>query len=149
MIGLAVLAVTAAGCGGGDEPEALPKAAYAKQANRICADFNRDVAKVAEDTFAGLKSRKDLTADKAREFFDAALPKFDAAIEDLDGLGPPKGDEDTVQAIIDAGKSDSEKVEDAKDDDKAIVALVLGDSVTPKFDKKAKAYGLKACGTGG
>lgn len=150
MTALAVLAVTAAsaGCGGGDDEEALPKAAFVKQGNKICADFNRDVGKVAEDAFAGLKSEKDLTADKAREFFDAALPKYDAAIEDLGDLGPPKGDEDTVQAIIDAGESDSEKIEDAKDDDKKVVALVLGDSVTPEFDKKVKAYGLKACGTG-
>ncbi len=151
MTGFALLAVTAvtAGCGGGDEAEPLPKRAYVKQASKICADFNRDVAKVATKAFAGLRSEKDLTADDARGFFDAALPKFDAAIEDLDDLGPPKGDEDAVQAIVDAGKADSENIEDTKDDDKAIVALVLGDSATPKFDKAAKAYGLKGCGTGG
>ena len=151
MTGLALLAVTvvAAGCGGdgGDEAQALTKADYLKQGNKICTDFNKDVGKDAEKIFAGLQSEKDLTAEKAREFFDVALPKFNAVVEDLDALGPPKGDEETVQAIIDAGKADSLKIDEAEDDDKAILAFVLKDTATPAFDQKADAYGLGVCGT--
>ncbi len=149
MTGLALLAATvvASGCGGGDDAEPLSKRAYVKQGNKVCAGFNKDVGKVAEETFADLKSEKDLTPDKAREFFDAFLPEFDAAVEDLGDLGPPKRDEDTVQGIIDAGKSDSEKIEDAKGDEEAILALLLGNKITPEFDRKAKAYGLRGCGT--
>ena len=151
MTGLALLAAVAVavGCGGGDEEEALSKAEYVKQGNEICADFNQDVGKDAEKAFAGLKSEKDLTPDKAREFFDAALPKFETAVADLDALGPPEGDEDTVKAIIDAGKSDAKKIEEAKDDDEAIRGFVLGESATPEFDQKAEAYGLADCGTQG
>jgi len=146
MAGLALLAVTAAaaGCGGGDEEEALSKADYLKQGNKICAAFDEAAGKEAEKAFAGLESAKEVTPDKAREFFDAALPKFDAAVEDLDALAPPEGDEDTVQAVIDAGKSDSQKITDA--DDEGIVAFITNDSATPEFDQKAEAYGLKDCG---
>ncbi len=149
MTGLALLAATvaAAGCGGGDEEKALSKADYVKQGNKICTDFNEDVNQDAEKVFAGLQSEKDVTAAKAREFFDVALPKFDVVVEDLDALGPPEGDEDTVQAIIDAGKSDSEKIEEGKDDDEAIRGFVIMDTATPEFDQKADAYGLGVCGT--
>lgn len=148
MTGFALLAVTAvaAGCGG-DDDEGLSKADYVKQGNAICKEFEGKVGKDAETAFAGLESENDLTADAAREFFDAALPKFDAAVEELDALEPPKDDEDAVQAMIDAGKSDSKKIEDAKDDDKAITGFVLNESATPEFDQKVEAYGLAECGT--
>jgi len=144
---LALLAVTGAGCGGGDEEEALSKADYVKQGNEICADFNKSVDEDAEKAFSGLNSADEVTPEVAREFFDAALPKFDSAVEDLDALGAPDGDEDTVQAIIDAGKSDSTKIEDAKDDDAAIKKFVTQGSATPEFDKMAEDYGLTQCGT--
>lgn len=144
MTGLALLAL-AVGCGG-DDP--LSKADYVKQGNKICADFEDSVAKDVKKVLGGLRSEKDLTPDKARAFFDTALPKFDAAVEDLDALAPPEGDEDKAQAIIDAGESDSENIEEAKKDDQAIRALVLGEAgATPKFAKEAKAYGLTKCGS--
>ncbi len=149
ITGLALLAVSAlaAGCGGDDEKEALAKPDFVKQGNAICTKFEDSVEKSAEEAFAGLESEKDLTPEIAREFFDDALPKFDQAVEDLDGLGAPDGDEDAVQAIVDAGKSDSSKIADAKDDDEAIESFVLEDSATPEFDKKAEAYGLTDCGS--
>ena len=147
MTGLAVLAATAlaAGCGGDDE-EPLSKAEYVKQGNKICSTFEEEVGKDAEKAFAGMQSEKDLTPDKAREFFDAALPKFNDAVNELDELAPPEGDEDTVQAIIEAGKTDAQKIEDAKEDDDAVIAFVVEDSATPEFDEKARAYGLDSCG---
>lgn len=146
--GLALLAVSAlaAGCGGDDEQEALAKPDFVKQANAICTKFESSVEKSAEAAFAGLESEKDLTPEIAREFFDDALPRFDQAVEDLDGLGAPEGDEDEVQAIVDAGKSDSQKIADAKDGEE-IESFVLEDSATPEFDKKAEAYGLTDCGS--
>ena len=149
MTGLAVVAVAAvaAGCGGGDDEEALSKAEFVTQGNKICTDFNTAVDKDAGKAFAGLESASDVTPDVARKFFDAALPKFDDAVADLDALGAPEGDEDTVQAIIDAGKSDSKAIEDVKDDDAAITKFVTQGSATPDFDKKAEDYGLTECGT--
>jgi len=146
-LALAALAALAAGCGGDD---ALSKADYVKQGNKICADFETSIAKDAKKVLAGLRSEKDLTPDKARAFFDTALPKFDAAVEDLDDLAPPEGDEDKVQAIIDAGKADSKNIAKAKKDDQAIRALLLnvgGAGATPKFAKTVKAYGLTKCGS--
>lgn len=52
-----------------------------------------------------------------------------------------------VLEINESGKSDSKKIEDAKDDDKAITGFVLNESATPEFDQKAEAYGLAECGT--
>jgi len=148
MAGLALLAATAlaAGCGG-DEEEALSKAEYLKQGNKICADFNEDVQKDAQEAFAGLQTADDLTPEKAQEFFDTALPKFEAAIDDLDALGAPEGDEGTVQAIVDAGRNDAQKIEDAEGEE--ITGFVTQESATPDFDKKAEDYGLEECGTQG
>ena len=147
MTGLAVLAATAlaAGCGGEDE-EPLSKAEFVKQGNKNCSTFEEEVGKDAEKAFAGMQSAQDLTPDKAREFFDVALPKFNDAVNELDGLVPPEGDEETVQAIVEAGKTDAQKIEDAKDDDEAIVGFVVENSATPDFDEKARAYGLDSCG---
>ena len=39
------------------------------------------------------------------------------------------------------------KIEEAKDDDEAILAFALKDTATPAFDQKADAYGLGVCGT--
>lgn len=147
MTGLALIAVAgfAAGCGGGDDEEALSKPEFVKQANKVCTDFESTVEKAAEKAFAGLKSATDLTPEKAREFFDAALPEFDKAVDEIEGLAAPEGDEDAVQEIIDAGRSDSQKIEDAEGDE--IKRFVTQDSATPEFDQKAEAYGLKDCGS--
>lgn len=146
MTGIALLAATAlaAGCGGDDE-EAISKADYVKQGNKICADFNASVDKDASKAFAGIASASDVTPEKATQFFDAARPKFDAVVEDLVALGAPQGDEDAVKAIIDAGKADSQKIADA--DGEGLVALVAGNAATPDFDQKAEEYGLKECGS--
>lgn len=148
MTGLALLAGAAvvAGCGGDDEQEALSTADYTKQANAICSKFEGQVSKDAEKAFAGVRSEQDLTGEKAREFFGVALPKFDKSVDELDALGAPKGDEDTVKSLIEAGRSDSKKIEDAKDDDDAIRQFVVRRSATPEFDKQADAFGLKQCG---
>ena len=147
MSGLALLATAAlaAGCGGDDEKEALSKSEYVKQGNAICKKFNTVIEKDAEEAFADIQSRQDLTAEKARAFFDDALPKFDAVVADIDALAPPEGDEDTVKKIVEAGESDSAKIEEA--DDKEVVGFVLSESATPEFDDQAEAYGLTECGT--
>lgn len=142
--GLALLALFAAGCGGDDE-EALSKPEYVKQGNAICAKFNKDIEADTEKAFAGIESEKDLTADVARTFFEGALPKFNAAIDDLKELKAPEGDEETVDKIYEAGEKEADQISDAMEDDAKVKALVTSESVTPEFEKLSKDYGLDTC----
>lgn len=142
-----LLAAFAAGCGGGGDDEALSKPEYVKQANAICADFNKQIEADAEKTFAGLQSEEDLTPDKARTFMESALPKFKSAVEELKALEPPSDDQEAVDKIYAAGDKEADKIEGSLDGDDEVVQLVLGGQVTPEFQKQAKAYGLDTCAT--
>jgi hypothetical protein len=139
-----MLALFAAGCGGDDE-EALSKPEYVKQGNAICAKFNKDIEADSEKAFEGIQSEKDLTPEAARTFFEAALPKFDATLDDLKELKAPEGDEDTVAKIYEAGEKESDQISEAMKDDAEVKALVTSDSVTPEFEKLSKDYGLDTC----
>lgn len=139
-----LLAALASACGGGDD-EALSKPEYIKQANAICADFNKQIATAAEKEFAGVETEADLTPDKARGFMEAALPKFESTIEKLRELAPPEGDAEAVDRIYAAGDMESEKIASSLDSDDEVVALVASSEVTPQFQKQSMAYGLDTC----
>jgi hypothetical protein len=142
-VGLTVVAAVAAGCGGGDE--ALSKPEYVKQANAVCKRFNTDVERQAVRQFAGIRDESDLTAAKARGFYETALPRFDKALEDLRALEPPEGDRETVEKIYEAGARERDKIETDIRDDRKVKALATTESPTPRFQQLAKDYGLDTC----
>lgn len=127
------IAVVAVGCGGGDA-EPLSKAAFLKQGNQICLERTKErEASVTE--FA--KENPDASPEEMVN--DAALPPTEDMIDELDGLGVPKGDEKQVEAIITGLEEGVEKVETNPKE-------ALGSDAFEAANEAAEAYGLTECG---
>jgi hypothetical protein len=151
---LAVAAV-AAGCGGGgdstssgesssDSGSAPTKAAFIKQADAVCkaADDELNVELEAFATENGITQKKQPTkAQQIQGYEDVVLPNIKQQGAELGGMTPPEGDEDTVGEIVDAL---DEGVEDAEADPEQ---LVEGKNPLAGASSKARAYGLKVCGS--
>jgi major membrane immunogen (membrane-anchored lipoprotein) len=141
----AVLAVAlvVVGCGSSDSSTAsITKAEFIKQADADCKKGEEEIQK---DLAVYLKEHKDLekpTEDDYSELVEAVLvPAAEQEIDDIRALGIPSGDEDQVEAMLDAREASIEK---AQEEPKAVVQN--GGSVFGEASKLAKEYGLKDCG---
>ncbi len=76
--------------------------------NEICADANAEAQAAAQDTFANGEP----SPDELEQFVqDTVIPSVGGQISDLEALGAPEGDEDQVNAIIDAVQQGLDEVE--------------------------------------
>ena len=129
-------------CGGDDqadapapEPEPLSKAEFVAQADEICAEGNQELETAAEDVSA------EPTDEEIAEFADDVLvPNLQQQHDDLAALGAPEGDEDAVQAILDALQDGIDVVEDDP------ATLLSSDDPLEEATDLAAAYGLAECG---
>ena len=142
------LALTGAGCGDDDEPagtggssggDALTKEQFLEQGNAICAAGNAELD--AEGATLG-------TAPTPGEIEDFALnelvPNVQNQIDELRGLTPPEGDEETVDEILKAAEEGVAAIEQNP-------ASAFDDGGADPFgqaNQLAADYGLVACGSG-
>lgn len=134
------VALLLAGCGGDDAPT---KAEYITKADAICKKGDAASQKDAQAKLSALGSSptKEQVASVVSEI---VLPNIESQLKELRALDKPKGDGDTIDAIyddLDAG------LKRAKADPAATVA-----STTSPFadaTAKARAYGMKDCGSDG
>ena len=130
----AVSAMFAVGCGGDDEAEPLSKSDFIAQADEICKKGDTELADAA--TEAGLDQNS--SEDEINGFItDEVLPNIQQQADDIDALGAPEGDEDDVQAIVDALNEAIAATEDDQNSD-----------AFTDVNKLAQDYGLTACGQG-
>jgi hypothetical protein len=155
LTGLA-LAVVAAGCGGGgdtsgggetsDESGSAPtKAAFVKEADGICEaadeELNEEIETYAEEN--GISTKKEPTKPQIEEIYvEVVLPNVARQGEEVDGLTPPEGDAVKVEEIVHALDSGVEEAEANPS------LLVEGKNPLEDAGSKAKAYGMKVCGSG-
>ncbi len=129
-----VLSVVAVGCGGGGEPGPLPRKAFVAQANAICAQGTKDreaaMSEAAKESASESESEELVTA--------AAVEATEDMVDELDGLGVPRGDEKQVEAIIAAFEKGIATIE-------ADPERGLGSSAFKQADEAALAYGLSEC----
>lgn len=146
LSGVVVATLAVAGCGGGDDEvtvSSLTKAEFIKKADAAC---KKSEDRIQADFAAYATKHKDITkpteADYA-ELIDVVLvPNVEQEAEDIRSLGAPSGDEDQVEAMLDALE---ESIEKAEDEPKVLISdstKIFGES-----SKLAKDYGLKVCGT--
>lgn len=128
-----------AGCGGGDETTSLTKAEFTKQANAACKEHAKErdelFKKVSNEIDASEVTRK----DQEMLISDVLLPPYEKNIESLESLGAPEGDEEKIEALIEAMEGSIEKVEA-----QPLVAL----RTTTQFAEPnalAQKYGLDDC----
>lgn len=159
---LAIAAVVA-GCGGGDDStssgdtssggesteasgSAPTKAVFIKEADKICADenavMNEEITEYAEENDIALE--KEPTKDQQVEIYEAVvLPNVGKQGEEIAALTPPAGDEEAVEEITDALAESVDDVEASAEQ------LAEGENPLAEASSKARAYGMKTCGSEG
>jgi hypothetical protein len=148
-----LVAGLAGGCGGDDGTDTattataagapLTKAEFVARANEICLATSEQISAAG----ARLRTARPgkLPPEKQIEAFlsDTSLPAYDAMLGRLRDLTPPKRDEKTIDAFIGS-------LAGAIDTAKANPARYAKTSAADPFDDanaRAKAYGMKACGS--
>lgn len=129
-------------CGGDDESsapapaaEALSKADFVAEANEICASGNGEILTALEE-FPDEPSDEEL--EQAAE--EVLVPNLQQQHDDIAALGVPEGDEDAVQAILDALQSGIDAVEED-----AATLLASDDDPFDEANDLAGSYGLEEC----
>jgi hypothetical protein len=144
---LAILLIGAAGCGGGGDsstdPNAIPKAVFIKKTDAICTAGNKKM-EVAFGHF--LQENKNVKrpseADYEALVGTVVVPNVKREIKEIRALGAPEGDEDRVDAILEALE---EGVETAEDNPQAAVSS--SEAIFGISSRLGKEYGLEVCGS--
>jgi len=150
----AIAAMAIAGCGGGgsststtgasgasgEQGAALSKSEFLAKGNAICAKGNQEIQAAGEKAFP--QGQQPTQADEDKFATDTLIPNIQQQIDGIDALPAPSGDEDQVQAIVDAAQA-------ALDKGKQDPSLLTGDGSDPfaQANKLADAYGLTKCGS--
>ena len=138
---LAFGAIAIAGCGGSDDTStttaAISKDDFITQGNQICAEGNKTLDAAGNEAFSGGKPSQ---ADLEKYVSDTMVPTIQGEIDGIKALGAPAGDEDQVNAILDAAQSALDK---AKADPST---LTSNDDPFAEANDLANAYGLTECG---
>lgn len=161
LVACLAIAAVAAGCGGGGDSSssgdttsggsteasgsAPTKAAFIKEADKICGEadeqLNEEVAEYAEENGIPIE-KEEPTKDQQVELYEAVvLPNVAQQGEDIAALTPPEGDEGKIEEITDGL---AEGVEEAEADPKQ---LTEGKNPLADASQKARAYGMKTCGS--
>jgi hypothetical protein len=146
LAGACVAAVAVGGCGGGDD--GVSKSDYVKKGNAICDNYDKQVAALAKESFPNItQSNQRPTVPAFQAFLGKLLPLTEAEIRNLRALEKPKGDEQEIEAILAAADKGVAQARRGATDP-TVARRLMGD-VDPFADanRKAKAYGLKTCGS--
>src|SRR6187200_764908 len=106
MLALCLAALAFAGCGGGgdsDEPEALTKAQYVKQAEAICAKTDAKQSKLLSQELKARAGTGPASKSEQEAFVtNAAVPPLEEEAEGLSELGGPEGEEKQAEELVEA-----------------------------------------------
>ena len=134
-----------AGCGGSDSSMSttsgtLTKSEFAAKANAICGKGNQEIRAAGKKLFSSGQA----PSQAAQEKFVTAtvIPSIQQQVDAVDDLPAPAGDEQKVQAIVNAARSALDKV---KQDPSLITAQGQSDPFA-QADKLTNSYGLTQCG---
>ncbi len=134
-----LLLLIAQGCGGGEA--SLTKGEFIKQGNKICVEGEKErfAAVVRATKKSGLKAGEQGSASQNEEIILAVLKPYEAMTSELADLKAPKGDEEKVEAIVDA-------MEESADDVRADPGKATTSSAPfEKANELAQEYGLIEC----
>ncbi len=147
LIGAAALALAVAGCGGGDDTTsetsaALTKAEFIKQADAICVKgeeaLEGEVEEFAEEN--DVDTEKPTKEQQEEVIADVVAPATRQQVEQISDLAAPSGDEETIEAMVEAVETGSTELEDNPE------LLLEGENPLRDGSKLARAYGLEECG---
>ena len=139
IVGVAV--GLAAGCGGG--ANAPTKDEFVKQVSEICSKANQKLGAAGQEFF---KKGSGPPPTEGQFVNQKVVPIFEQELIDpVDALTPPKGDQDEIDAILNAGRDALQRLKANPESLQAPSGSAKDPFLT--FGKLAKSYGLK-CGGG-
>ena len=152
LLGVGAVLFTAgiAGCGGGDDDssDAISQEEFVTQANEFCTTFTTDSDASSAD-YDEAESAGDL--DAAADAYAAVGEQMGELVSNIEGLGAPEGDEDTVDEMVSAGEELSDNAAEAaealRNEDIDGVAATNEDAgeIRTRFDQAAGDLGLTEC----
>src|SRR5436305_4254633 len=143
-----VIALAMAGCGGGSDSSSattgsISKAAFIKKADAVC---QKGTERMQRAILVFLKQHKDVKrpnkAQSEKLVGTAIVPSVKTEIKELKALEVPEGDEEHVDAIINALE---EGLETAETNPEAVVGS--SDAVFGISGRLAGEYGATVCGS--
>lgn len=155
LVAVATAAVAIAGCGGGSssttgasgasgasgaQGAALSKSEFLAKGNAICAKGNQEIQAATKKAFP--QGQQPSQAELNKFATDTLIPTVQQEIDGIKALPPPSGDEDQVNAIVNAAQSALDK---GKQDPSTLVSQ--GSDPFAQANKLANAYGLTKCGS--
>lgn len=126
----AALTLLALGCGGSSDAAPLKKSQFVKQADEVCASAQAERGEQKDELTE--------SEDSEEEVMQTLLDPVENMVDGLSDLGPPKGQEKEVEAIIAAYEEGIASLE----------AEPTGPDAVSAFDKASKlaeGYGLSDC----
>jgi hypothetical protein len=148
----AAIAIAVSGCGGGSDGDeitasSLSKAEFIRKADAICAKGQRQVERnfgaFAKKTKLDVKQvAKNPTKEQVNGLVNTVLiPVIEEEVAKIRALGAPAGDEDKIEAMLDATEEGIPTAEDLPRTvlEQTGVAFGVG-------SRLAKEYGLTVCG---
>jgi hypothetical protein len=123
---------------GGSGP--LTKKAFIAQGDAICENVPKRYGVKLKALEKESKARGNSKPSIAEANLKAAVPPLFLAVEELEGLRPPTGDEQTAEAIVDSLEAAAKGLEE-----KPSAALTGPKSPFAEFQKLTKEYGFKVC----
>jgi hypothetical protein len=155
------LAMLGAGCGGDDDEttvatgttgatgatgaaggEPLSKQEFIKQADAICAKGDDEINREGNQAFQG---EPPSTEEQEQFATDTVIPNIQNQVDQIRTLTPPEGDEDEVNAILDAAQEGIDKLEE---DPSLIAEGGAAGGTFEEANRLAQDYGLRDCGGG-
>jgi len=157
---LLAVGLIAAGCGGDDETTTttagaggasgatgvsgpLSKEEWITKADAICKQGDQEIDQEAQQVFGG--DQQPSQEEQEQFVTETALPNTQEQIDQIEALPPPEGDEDQVNAILDAAQSG---IDETKADPSLLREGGGGADPFAEANKLAADYGLKVCGQG-
>jgi hypothetical protein len=130
-------ALLMAGCGGGGSDEAMTKSDFVKEGNAICGKWQK--ARSTRFNEVGTRFKPPVTQAKREKAILFVLEPYEDALQGLNELEPPAGEEQKVEAMIKAA-------EDALAQGQASPGTLLSSSAAfNKSNELFEKYGLKEC----
>jgi hypothetical protein len=146
-----VVALLAAGCGGGDDTSittsTISKEAFIKKADAICKKGSERVqlgfgAYLKTGKKSILALRHPSKADYEGLIIGVLLPSLEKEIKEIRALGAPSGDKDQIEEILTALE---EGIEVAETNRKAVTHS--SEAIFGIGSRLATEYGLEVCGS--
>ncbi len=140
------IGLIAAGCGSSNDnstsTSSLTKAQWIAKADAICQQGNQEINTAGKQLF-GNQQAPPSQADQEKFASDTLVPNIQKQIDDIRALGAPSGDEDQVNAILDAAQKG---VDQAKANPSLLTEQGSGQDPFAGANKLATQYGMKVCG---